>query len=849
MAVKALALEAPYAQRTVISPKGLQPLQQSLFRKSGTAPLSQVSTTSSAPVYRRQVTGPASPSSLTTGVVARPATNSMQDATPTAASPLAQAAFQPLERRPRWASMSEGPDGNEMMSPMASQGQPAVMATTLPERRPRWASICEDDDLSACMRPQRVVTPPATVPEAASEAKPEIWPGSQSESEDEDGAGKQLARRYSWSEYPTTPLFLESAANKPNNPGAEPRIGIDIGGVLTREGDPRYRGSKDEWDESWEADGALDAVRKITQVFGPSNTFLVSKVRPGGRMHRRMELWLHETINFCEATGLPKENIIFVRTVDGPQGKGVACEKLGISHFVDDKIEVLKSIFEDEAGNSRHLVERHQGLLFHFSKGGYSEAAPTYDTSQLSPIMRRHYRPAANWTQVIKELREKIPGKLSSRKELLTEPVLRPPQPVSSRESRPPGPWEKGAMQSMPTNPEAALQWSGGRPKLVLKPRSTQPAAQIATAPGNIVQKEANLSNQAKPIQVQPVGTNGIAGTTGIASAGATGIASASRPRATTSQPESGPTWAQGQAIPSRVQAQQVPQSPTQTALRQRANTVPSPGGPSTQVTQLTHGQGQRVTPYAVAPKPCNGQVMQQVASSSQQRECSPPLSVVVGGSAVQAAVQAGAVSPSGRPKLQMKTRDPRLGPPGQVSAPIAQADPPPEPQPAQPAMQPDPAGGRPRLVLKKRTDPVQAAASAPAVAAPPAAVRVAPDPPPEPQPAQPAMQPDPAGGRPRLVLKKRTDPVQAAASAPAVAAPPAAVRVSSPPPIVQKAASPVLHAAAAPPSGPGPLDGQLPASQISSCPKAAPALQKDPAGGRPRLVLKPRTSVSSTTS
>jgi len=68
-------------------------------------------------------------------------------------------------------------------------------------------------------------------------------------------------------------------------------------------------------------------------------------------------------------TGLPKENIIFVRTVDGseplpqpdrwsygqliessyeqlrigcfrPTGKGVACQKLGISHFVDDKIEV-----------------------------------------------------------------------------------------------------------------------------------------------------------------------------------------------------------------------------------------------------------------------------------------------------------------------------------------------------------------------------------------------------------------------------------------------------------------------------------------------------------------------------
>ena len=27
--------------------------------------------------------------------------------------------------------------------------------------------------------------------------------------------------------------------------------------------------------------------------------------------------WLHETLNFCEETGLLKENIIFVRTVDG----------------------------------------------------------------------------------------------------------------------------------------------------------------------------------------------------------------------------------------------------------------------------------------------------------------------------------------------------------------------------------------------------------------------------------------------------------------------------------------------------------------------------------------------------
>eukprot|EP00913_Durusdinium_trenchii_P004162 g3855.t1 len=98
------------------------------------------------------------------------------------------------------------------------------------------------------------------------------------------------------------------------------------------------------------------------------------------------------------------------------------------------------------AGNSRHLVERYQGLLFHFSKGGYSQVPPSIDTSQLAPIMRRHYRPAANWTQVIEQLREKLPGQLHSRRELLTPPVIRPPEPVMMRaETRPPGPWEKAA--------------------------------------------------------------------------------------------------------------------------------------------------------------------------------------------------------------------------------------------------------------------------------------------------------------------------------------------------------------------------------------------------------------------
>lgn len=774
----------------------------SVFKRSGTAPLNQASTASAPKVYRRQATVPASPASLTAGttgqVIAplppdaqnRLAPATLQDGTPTA-SPAGQAALKPPERRPRWASMSEGPDANEFIPPMSSQGQPAVMAVTLPERRPRWASISEDDDLTAYTFPKAALTPPPTVPEATFESKPDpkpTWPGSQSESEDdvEGGSGKQFTRRYSWSEYPTTPLFLETAANKPNAPGTEPRIGIDIGGVLTREGDPRYRGSYDEWDASWEADGALDAVKKITQVFGPSNTFLVSKVRPGGRMHRRMELWLHETINFCEVTGLPKENIIFVRTVDGPTGKGVACQKLGISHFVDDKIEVLQSVFDDEAGNSRILVERHQGLLFHFSKGGYSQVPPTTDTSQLSPIMRRHYRSAANWTQVLEQLREKLPGQLYSRRDLLTPPIIRQHQPGPSRvETRPPGPWEKGAMQST-TNPAPALQWSEGRPKLVLKPRSAQAAVPVSKVPAaaQVPVSKAPAATQPKPeAKPQPAPK---------AQPDVSAATIAPRPQPiSTDGPPTPPTW-----------TQVVTQGPV--TMRPRANTAP--GSP---------------TAITMAPRPCNGpchgqvngQVIQQVPTmGAQQRACSPPSAVVVTGiGSVQSAVQAGAVSPSGRPKLQLKPRDPRLGPPGRSQAtvaPTAAEQPPAEPQPVQPQQ------------------------------------------PQQPQPAQPALQPDPAGGRPRLVLKKRTDPAPVPSAAPTVASA-SAVRVSSPPRVVPKAAqtSPVMRPAAAPakqaPPNPVPVDVQLPSA--GSCPKAAPALQKDPAGGRPRLVLKPRTSVSST--
>eukprot|EP00438_Fugacium_kawagutii_P021110 Skav213900 [mRNA] locus=scaffold1439:60857:72688:- [translate_table: standard] len=159
-------------------------------------------------------------------------------------------------------------------------------------------------------------------------------------------------------------------------------------------------------------------------------------------------------------------------------------------------------------------------------------------------------------------------------------------------------------------------------------------------------------------------------------------------------------------------------------ALTLRPRACTAPGSPQAGQLKQAAKVAKQAAKVAMAPNPYNGQqaVQQAVPTmGSQQRACSPVSAVVVNGVA-QSAIQAGAVSPSGRPKLQLKPRDPRLGPPGrtQTSAPPEQPAeaqrPQSPPPPAQPAIQPDPAGGRPRLVLKPRTDGNAAPPSAPAV-------------------------------------------------------------------------------------------------------------------------------------
>eukprot|EP00929_Paragymnodinium_shiwhaense_P030760 TRINITY_DN17376_c0_g2_i1.p1 TRINITY_DN17376_c0_g2~~TRINITY_DN17376_c0_g2_i1.p1 ORF type:complete len:710 (+),score=114.43 TRINITY_DN17376_c0_g2_i1:138-2267(+) len=484
---------------------------------------------------------------------------------------------------------------------------------------------------------------------------------------DEDSPQPRVGRVNSaWANYPATPAFRMTCKAL----GMPPRFGIDIGGVLTRESDPTVpREVLDSWDHTWEAPGAFDAVRRIVAVFGPQNVFLVSKMRPGGSMQRRVEHWLHETCDFCKVTGVPKQNIVFVAKVDGPDGKGPAASQLGLSFFVDDKIEALSSVFSDEYGNSGDSIEKYGGLLFHFSKGGWNGMAPHCDMSEISPMMRRCYRGVGNWEQVIDVLKTKLPGGLRQKVEELTKPMepWKPPAAAESKETstlrarRENAPWlrsnistqqqdneptwrspvEKPREVAPPTmvaqvstvtqtssgGSQSALQWTAnGRPKLVLKPKSMAPASTTTT--------------------------------TSVTTLTSSAVRATSPTAATTIRATS----------PTALRAT----SPT--AMQSRSAVIVS----SPKATM-------------VAPTMFPG-----MSSGAAVRASSPPAKIVASTTTTATGATAAApariqVDSTGRPKLMIKPR----------SAPqaVQQAA-----APAGPAMQKDPATGRPRLVLKPRS-------------------------------------------------------------------------------------------------------------------------------------------------
>jgi len=80
---------------------------------------------------------------------------------------------------------------------------------------------------------------------------------------------------------------------------------------------------------------------------------------------------------------------------------------LGLSHFIDDKWEVLQSVLEDKAGNSGDLVRRFKGILMHFARNGLGHCKPKLP-SDMSAELRSHYLGVSGWTDAVACLRKEM---------------------------------------------------------------------------------------------------------------------------------------------------------------------------------------------------------------------------------------------------------------------------------------------------------------------------------------------------------------------------------------------------------------------------------------------------------
>jgi hypothetical protein len=115
-------------------------------------------------------------------------------------------------------------------------------------------------------------------------------------------------------------------------------LGIDIGGVIIQSSDDSHGDTSffsGNYLNTPAMDGVFGAVAAlVARRFGPK-TWLVSKC--GTEVEAKSRAWLAEH-DFFARTRIPPENLRFCLE---RRDKAGICAELGITHFIDDRLEVL----------------------------------------------------------------------------------------------------------------------------------------------------------------------------------------------------------------------------------------------------------------------------------------------------------------------------------------------------------------------------------------------------------------------------------------------------------------------------------------------------------------------------
>lgn len=151
------------------------------------------------------------------------------------------------------------------------------------------------------------------------------------------------------------------------------RLGIDIGRVIISGG-----GDSGTADTSFVGgdlenalrtppmDGAFEAICQLARAF-ERRVWLVSKAGPRTEEYTRR--WLAHR-EFFATTGIPSANVRFCRE---RRGKAGHCQELGITHFVDDRIQVLQ-LLQGIVPCLYHFGAEPSGSRVFIAVRGWSEA-------------------------------------------------------------------------------------------------------------------------------------------------------------------------------------------------------------------------------------------------------------------------------------------------------------------------------------------------------------------------------------------------------------------------------------------------------------------------------------------
>lgn len=122
-----------------------------------------------------------------------------------------------------------------------------------------------------------------------------------------------------------------------NDCSQEEALGIDVGGVIidrvNDNTDTSFFG--DKYLETTAVPGAIEAIARLVAGRFGKKSYIVSKC--GANVEARTRRWL-EHHGFYGRTGIAPDRFRFCRR---RQDKAGICAELGITHFVDDRLEVL----------------------------------------------------------------------------------------------------------------------------------------------------------------------------------------------------------------------------------------------------------------------------------------------------------------------------------------------------------------------------------------------------------------------------------------------------------------------------------------------------------------------------